>query len=251
MLKKIIVETTVETMVATTIDMMIAIKETFPSAIFFGFTGTPIFVKNAISKKSIKQTTANLFNDCLHKYVITDAIRDENVLKFSIEYYNVFKSKKSVENLQVEGIDKQEVYESEEYINTIVDYILANHNRKTHHRTFTAMLCLSSVDILIKYYELLKAKKVAGEHRLNIATIFSYAPNPEDASANGEIPEEDFPETNMAAEPSSNYGKIPNKDKLDEYIADYNLQFGAKHSAKDGNTFLNYKKDISKRVKNK
>lgn len=217
----------------------------------FGFTGTPIFVKNAISKKSIKQTTANLFHECLHQYVITDAIRDENVLKFSIEYYNVFKSKDGVDDTKVEDINKQEVYESEDYLNTITNYIIANHNRKTHHRSFTAMFCVSSVDILIKYYELLKAKKQAGEHRLNLATIFSYAPNPEDADANGEIPEEDFPGTLMAAEPSASYGKIPHKDKLDEFIADYNTQFGGKHSAKDGNTFLNYKKDISKRVKNK
>jgi len=217
----------------------------------FGFTGTPIFVKNAISIKSVKQTTANLFHECLHRYVITDAIRDENVLKFSIEYYNVFKSKEGVEDIKVEEIDKQEVYESDEYLNSITNYIIANHNRKTHHREFTAIFCVSSVDILIKYYELLKAKKEAGEHRLNIATIFSYAPNPEDASANGEIPEEDFPGMAMAAEASASYGKIPHKDKLDIYIEDYNKQFGDKHSAKDGNSFLNYKKSISKRVKNK
>lgn len=80
----------------------------------FGFTGTPIFVKNAISKKSIKQTTANLFDECLHKYVITDAIRDENVLKFSIEYYNVFKQKDEGDDTQVEAINKQEVYESDD-----------------------------------------------------------------------------------------------------------------------------------------
>jgi type I restriction enzyme R subunit len=217
----------------------------------FGFTGTPIFVKNALSKKSIKQTTATLFDDCLHRYVITDAIRDENVLKFSIEYYNVFKSKESLDDIKVEDINTQEVYESDDYINTITNYILANHNRKTHHRTFTALFCVSSVAVLIKYYDVLKAKKEAGEHRLNIATIFSYAPNPEDPDANGEILEEDFPSYNMAAEPSATYITIPRKDKLDDYIADYNQQFGTKHSAKDGVAFLNYKKDISKRVKNK
>lgn len=217
----------------------------------FGFTGTPIFVKNALSKKSVKQTTANLFDECLHKYVITDAIRDENVLKFSIEYYNVFKSKEQVLDIKVEDINTQEVYESDDYINAITNYILANHHRKTHHRAFTAMFCVSSVAILIKYYDLLKAKKEAGEHLLNIAAIFSYAPNPEDAAANGEILEEDFPDMMMAAESGATYGNIPHKDKLDQYIADYNQQFGSKHSAKDGHTFLSYKKDISKRVKNK
>jgi type I restriction enzyme R subunit len=221
----------------------------------FGFTGTPIFVKNALSKNSIKQTTANLFNECLHRYVITDAIRDENVLKFSIEYYNVFKSKEDIAELKVEDIDKQEVYESDEYIETITNYIIANHNRKTHNRTFTAMLCLSSVDILIKYYELFKAKKQAGEHKLNIATIFSYNAIEKSKEDNGFIPEEDYESSieenwNIAAEPDEPY-HIYSRDKLDEFIEDYNKQFQAKHSAKDGNTFLNYKKDISKRVKNK
>jgi len=210
----------------------------------FGFTGTPIFVKNAISKKSIKQTTANLFDECLHQYVITDAIRDENVLKFSIEYYNVFKQKEGFDDdSKVEDIDKQEVYESDNYLKTITNYIVANHNRKTHHRTFTAILCVSSVDILIKYYELFKAKKEAGEHKLNIATIFSYNANEPDKDAEGQIHEEDVSDDKPVNKHS--------RDKLDEFIADYNKQFGSKHSTKDGKAFLNYKKDISKRVKNK
>lgn len=216
----------------------------------FGFTGTPIFVKNALSKKSIKQTTANLFHDCLHRYVITDAIRDENVLKFSIEYYNVFKSKDQIADINVEDIDTHEVYESDEYINTITNYIIANHNRKTHNRTFTAMFCVSSVDVLIKYYELFKSKKVAGEHNLKIATIFSYNANEEDKDANGDI--DDFEEDyDMVAEPSTDYKSMRSRDKLDSYITDFNQQFNTKHSAKDGITFLNYKKDISKRVVNK
>ncbi len=216
----------------------------------FGFTGTPIFVKNALSKKSIKQTTANLFHDCLHRYVITDAIRDENVLKFSIEYYNVFKSKDQIADINVEDIDTQEVYESDEYINTITNYIIANHNRKTHNRAFTAMFCVSSVDVLIKYYELFKSKKVAGEHNLKIATIFSYNVNEEDKDANGDT--DDFEEDyDMVAEPSTDYKSMRSRDKLDSYITDFNQQFNTKHSAKDGITFLNYKKDISKRVVNK
>ncbi len=209
----------------------------------FGFTGTPIFIENALSIKSIKQTTANLFNECLHKYIITDAIRDENVLKFSIEYYKTFKSNKKIDDIKVEDIDKQEVYRSDEYINNITNYIIANHNRKTHNRTFTAILCVSSVEILIKYYELFKAKKQASEHKLNIATIFSYNVNEEDKDAEGQIHEEDVNDDKPVNKHS--------RDKLDEFIADYNQQFGSKHSAKDGNAFLNYKKDISKRVKNK
>lgn len=214
----------------------------------FGFTGTPIFAKNAHRENSLKYTTTMLFDDCLHRYVITDAIRDENVLKFSIEYYNVFKSKKEIEDLQVEGINKAEVYESDEYVETVTNYIIANHNRKTHNRTFTAMFCVSSVDMLIKYYDLLKEKKEEGKHNLNIATIFSYGANEEDKTADGFIGEEDY---NLAAEEGSEYKILPRRDKLDEYINDFNEIFNTRHSAKDGNAFLNYKKDISKKVRNR
>lgn len=215
----------------------------------FGFTGTPIFAKNAHLENGIKYTTNSLFNDCLHRYVITDAIRDENVLKFSIEYYNVFKQKEDIEDIKVEGIDKKEVYESDTYIETITNYIIANHNRKTHNKEFTAMLCVSSVEVLIKYYDFFKAKADAGKHNLKIATIFSFAANPEDKSADGMLPDEDI---TIAAEPDAGYqAKLPHRDKLDNYIEDYNKNFGTKHSAKDGNAFLNYKKDISKRVRNR
>ena len=212
----------------------------------FGFTGTPIFAKNAHRENSLIYTTTMLFDDCLHRYVITDAIRDENVLKFSIEYYNVFKSKNEIEDLQVEGINKAEVYESDEYVETVTNYIIANHNRKTHNRTFTAMFCVSSVDMLIKYYDLLKEKKEEGKHNLNIATIFSYGANEEDKTADGFIAEEDY---NLAAEAGSEYKVLPRRDKLDEYINDFNEIFSTRHSAKDGNAFLNYKKDISKKGK--
>jgi len=216
----------------------------------FGFTGTPIFLKNAHIENSLKYTTKMLFDKCLHRYVITDAIRDENVLKFSIEYYNIFKSKGNIDDTKVEDINTQEIYESDEYIEKITNYIIKNHNRKTHNRTFTAMFCVSSVDILIKYYELFKVKKENKEHNLKIATIFSYAANPEDKNANGDIQEEDF---SIAAEPGAIYKTehLQRRDKLDAFISDYNKTFGSKHSAKDGVAFLNYKKDISKRVKNK
>jgi len=214
----------------------------------FGFTGTPIFAKNAHRENSLKYTTTMLFDDCLHRYVITDAIRDENVLKFSIEYYNVFKSKNEIEDLQVEGINKAEVYESDEYAETVTNYIIANHNRKTYNRTFTAMFCVSSVDMLIKYYDLLKEKKEEGKHNLNIATIFSYGANEEDKTGDGFIAEEDY---NLAAEDGSEYRILPRRDKLDLYINDFNEIFNTRHSAKDGNAFLNYKKDISKKVRSR
>lgn len=103
------------------------------------------------------------------------------------------------------------------------------------------------MEVLVKYYDLFKQKRNNGEHNLRVATIFSYAPNEEDKNADGMIPEEDF---RIAAEPQAAY-KIPHRDKLDHYIEDYNQLFNTKHSMKDGNAFLNYKKDISKRVRNR
>lgn len=220
------------------------ITKFFTNHQLFGFTGTPIFEENALSVKSIKQTTANLFHECLHKYVITDAIRDENVLKFSIEYYNVFKKKiEDEEDVKVEAIDTKEVYESDGYLDTITNYILKNHYYKTNSRKFTAMFCVSSVDVLIKYYELFKAKKEAGEHNYKIATIFSYAANPEVDTIEGNIAEEEVTDgvpVNQSV-----------RDKLDEFITDYNTMFNDAHSANDAKSFLNYKTNISKRVRNK
>ena len=142
----------------------------------FGFTGTPIFAENAVKNELGKRTTKELFGECLHKYVITDAIRDENVLKFSVEYVGKYKNKNSATeiDIQVEDIDVEELMESPARLEKIVDYIIANHGKKTHNKEFTAMFCVSSIPTLIKYYELFQRKKMLGEHDLKIATIFSY-----------------------------------------------------------------------------
>src|SRR5690606_2157553 len=106
----------------------------------FGFTGTPIFADNAHGSGINKRTTKDLFGECLHKYVITDAIRDENVLKFSVEYYKGFKINPETINtdLRVEDIDRSETYEWNKRLESIVDFVIANHDRKTHSRDFTA-----------------------------------------------------------------------------------------------------------------
>ncbi|NLI41198.1 MAG: type I restriction endonuclease subunit R, partial [Caldisericales bacterium] len=158
----------------------------------FGFTGTPIFAENAVKNELGKKTTKELFGECLHKYVITDAIRDENVLKFSVEYVGRYRNRDSANeiDIQVEDIDVDELMESPARLEKIVDYIIAHHNRKTHNREFTAMFCVSSIPALIRYYELLQRKKMLGNHDLKIATIFSYIANEDDVDANGFIPEE-------------------------------------------------------------
>jgi type I restriction enzyme R subunit len=208
----------------------------------FGFTGTPIFVDNAAKNALGKRTTKDLFDECLHKYVITDAIRDENVLRFSVEYIRTFKRKDQIEDIEVEAIDTAEVMEAPERLEKITDYIIANHNRKTHSKEFTAIFCVSNVKTLIKYYEFFKSKKEAGEHDLKIGTIFSYQANEEDSDeATGLTDYDDIPEE----------GKPVNKhsrEKLEEYIADYNQMLGSNFST---DNFYGYYQDIGKKVKAK
>lgn len=220
----------------------------FKNIQMFGFTGTPIFVDNAVKNELGKRTTKELFGECLHKYVITDAIRDENVLKFSVEYVGKYKNRRSANeiDIQVEDIDIEELMESPARLEKIVDYIIAYHNKKTHNKEFTAMFCVSSIPTLIKYYELLQRKKMLGEHDLKIATIFSFIANEDDADANGFIPEE----ITVAAEPEIAYATNPHtREKLDEYIGHYNQMFGTAYSTKDNQSFYNYYNDISKKVK--
>ena len=225
------------------------IKAFFHNIQMFGFTGTPIFADNAVKNELGKRTTAELFGDCLHKYVITDAIRDENVLKFSIEYVGRYKQKEGREtniDIEVEDIDTKELMEDRSRLNKISDYILAHHNRKTHSREFTGMFCVSSVDTLIKYCDLFQQKKEAGEHNLRIATIFSYVSNEDDADANGFLPEE----LSVVEEPKVLFGlQAHSREKLDEFIGHYNQMFGTKFSTKDSESFYNYYNDISKKVK--
>ena len=220
----------------------------FKNIQIFGFTGTPIFAENAVKNELGKKTTKELFGECLHKYVITDAIRDENVLKFSVEYVGRYRNRDSANeiDIQVEDIDVEELMESPQRLEKIVDYIIAHHSRKTHNREFTAMFCVSSIPALIRYYELLYRKKMLGEHDLKIATIFSYIANEADVDANGFIPEE----ISAAAEPEIEYAINPHtREKLDEFIGHYNQMFGSAFSTKDSQSFYNYYNDISKKVK--
>lgn len=178
--------------------------------------------------------------------MITDAIKDENVLKFSIEYIGKYKNKDGSKNeidIEVEDIDTKELLESPQRLEKITDYIIANHNRKTHSKEFTALFCVSSIDTLIKYYDLFYAKKQAGQHNLRIATIFSFTANEDDKDANGFIPDADL---------DIKEGAIINqhsRDKLDEYIEHYNQSYNTKFSTKNSQLYYNYYNDIAKKVK--
>ena len=218
----------------------------FTNAQLIGFTGTPIFPENAQGNKYGKRTTAELFDEILHRYVITDAISDDNVLKFSIEYVGKYKEKEGSAtdvDIEVENIDVKELLESPQRIEKIVEYVIANHDRKTHSKEFTAMMCVSGVDVLTKYYDLFKSKK----HNLKIATIFSYSANEEDKDANGfyELDESD------GAHIDDTHINQHSRDKLEGYIQDYNAMFGSKFTTRDSQSFYNYYNDISKKVKNR
>lgn len=224
------------------------IKEYFSHAQLFGFTGTPIFADNASKNELGKRTTKDLFEDCLHKYVITDAIKDENVLKFSVEYVGRYRQKDTATeiDIEVEDIDTRELMEDKRRLERIADYIVAHHDRKTHKKRFSAMFCVDSVKSLIQYYDIFQRKKIAGEHSLNIVTIFSYAANPTDAEADGRLPEE----LSVWEEPRVLYGLQGNeREKLDAYIDDYNRLYGTKYSTKTSEDFYNYYNDISKKLK--
>ena len=222
------------------------ITQYFKNFQMFGFTGTPIFAENAVGSEADKKTTAQLFEECLHKYVITDAIGDENVLRFLVEYVGRYKNKIQSENevdIEVEGIDTRELMESPARIEKITDYIIANHDRKTHSKEFTAIFCVSSIDVLTKYYETFRKRRAEGKHNLKIATIFSYAANEEDHDADGMIGEADV-------EIGENQPvNIHSRDKLEGYIGDYNKLFGTNFTTKDNKSFYNYYKNIAQRVK--
>lgn len=225
----------------------------FTNAQMFGFTGTPIFADNAVKNELGKRTTKELFDERLHEYVITDAIKDENVLKFSIEYVGRYRQKEDSANfidIDVEDIDTKELLDSPKRLEKITDYIIAHHKLKTQHKTYTAMMCVSSVENLIKYYEFFRAKKKEGLHDLKIATIFSYTANEEDKDANGEFPQIEQTHA-MAAEPTVSYNNKHTREYLDDFISDYNEMFNSSYSTKDSQSFYNYYNNISKRVKTK
>jgi type I restriction enzyme, R subunit len=215
------------------------IKKFFTNAQMFGFTGTPILAENATSNEQGKRTTKDLFEKCLHQYVITNAIADENVLKFSVEYWGKIKRKDG--SLITEPKLDREFFNNPDRISLIVDWIIANHNRKTHGRKFSAMLCVSNIDSLLTYYAAFKSKQQQDLHDLRIVTIFTPGTNEADADANGLIGEPDF-------EIGTDSSRSHSRDKLNEFIVDYNQTYQTQHSAKDSQAFYTYYKDISKRM---
>ncbi|AFD07024.1 type I restriction endonuclease subunit R [Solitalea canadensis] len=211
----------------------------------FGFTGTPIFPQNALGA----ETTASVFGRELHSYVITDAIRDEKVLKFKVDYNDVRPQFKGIESEQDEkklsAAENKKALLHPSRIKEISQYILQNFKIKTHrnqgsNKGFNAMFAVSSVDAAKCYYEELNNLQKDSDKPVKIATIFSFAAN-EEQSAIGEIVDESF-------EPSAMDSSA--KEFLTKAINDYNTMFKTSYGV-DSNEFQNYYRDLAKRVKNK
>ena len=219
------------------------IKKKFKQYYQFGFTGTPIFPENA----SGAETTASVFGRELHSYVITDAIRDEKVLKFKVDYNDVRPRFKSIEMEQdVEKLSAAETKEAllhPERIKEVSQYILSNFRIKTHRshigaNGFNALFAVSSVDAAKLYYESLNDLQKNSDKPIKIATIFSFAPN-EEQNAIGEILDETFEPTAMNSSA---------KEFLTLAIKDYNKMFSTSFGV-DSKEFQNYYRDLANRVK--
>ena len=219
------------------------LKKKFKKFYQFGFTGTPIFPQNALGA----ETTASVFGTELHSYVITDAIRDEKVLKFKVDYNDVRPQFKDIETEQDEkkltAAENKQALLHPDRIQEISQYILNNYRQKTHRlqaggKGFNAMFAVSSVDAAKLYYESLNRLQEGSDKPLKIATIFSFTAN-EEQDVVGEIPDESFEVTAMNSSA---------KEFLTAAINDYNAMFRTNYGV-DSNAFQNYYRDLAKRVK--
>ena len=218
------------------------LKQKFKKYCQFGFTGTPIKVENALGS----ETTASVFCRELHAYVITDAIRDQKVLKFKVDYNDVRPQFKSLETEQdlgkLSAAENKKALLHPTRITEISAYILEHFNQKTHRQNgkgFNAMFAVSSVEAAKAYYQELQDQQAGKAKPLKIATIFSYAANEEQAAI-GEIDDETFSPADLA--------DISSKEFLSGAISDYNRLFQTNFSI-NGNEFQNYYRDLAKRVK--
>ena len=221
------------------------LKKKFKRFYQFGFTGTPIFPENALGA----ETTSSVFGRELHSYVITDAIRDEKVLKFKVDYNDVRPQFKAIETeldeKKLNAAENKQALLHPDRIQEISQYILNNFRQKTHRlqasaKGFNAMFAVSSVDAAKLYYESFKSLQEGHDTPLRVATIFSFAAN-EEQDAVGDILDESF---DVSAMNSSA------KEFLSAAIADYNAFFKTNFGV-DSNGFQNYYRDLAKQVKSK
>ncbi|WP_204193849.1 MULTISPECIES: type I restriction endonuclease subunit R [unclassified Staphylococcus] len=199
------------------------IRQHFLNAQYFGFTGTPRFEENSSQDG---RATADIFEKCLHTYLIKDAIRDGNVLGFSVEYISTFaRELHEMDDTYVANIDENELWMADDRLKLVAQHMIDNHHKKTRNQMYTSIFTVQSIPMAIKYYKIFKQLKEEGKHDLNVSTIFTYGAN-EDSKQ-----QTDNKHT---------------KDELAEIMKDYNATFDKNYSLDSFDGFFN---DISKRVK--
>lgn len=257
-------------------EMHTAITKNFKKYHLFGFTGTPIFAQNAGTGGDLRlKTTQQAFGDKLHTYTIVDAINDENVLPFRIDYVNTIKEKTGIADEQISAIDREKAMASPERVSQVVKYITDHFDQKTkrssyysfrvlddihkvasakkgasvsEHKTeqklngFNAMFAVASIPMAKAYYNEFKKQQadLPESQRLKIATIYSYSANEEDIDG---ILAEENPESTTQLDQQS-------RDFLEGAIKDYNQMFATNYDT-SGDKFQNYYKDLSLRMKNR
>ena len=257
-------------------EMHTAITKNFKKYHLFGFTGTPIFAQNAGTGGDLRlKTTQQAFGDKLHTYTIVDAINDENVLPFRIDYVNTIKEKTGIADEQISAIDREKAMASPERVSQVVKYIIDHFDQKTkrssyysfrvlddihkvasakkgamvsEHKTeqklngFNAMFAVASIPMAKAYYNEFKKQQadLPEAQRLKIATIYSYSANEEDIDG---ILAEENPESTTQLDQQS-------RDFLEGAIKDYNQMFATNYDT-SGDKFQNYYKDLSLRMKNR
>ena len=256
-------------------EMHNAITKNFKKYHIFGFTGTPIFAQNASSGGDMRlKTTQQAFGEKLHTYTIVDAINDENVLPFRIDYVNTLKTKEDILDKQISAIDRERIMSAPERVSAVVKYILEHFEQKTKRTSyysyrvaqnieqmakakkgdvkeekmtqklagFNAMFAVASIDMAKAYYNEFKAQQahLPEAQKLKIATIYSYGANEEEID--GILVEENPESTTNLDQPS--------RDFLDGAIKDYNQIFSTNYDT-SSDKFQNYYKDLSLRMKNR
>ena len=256
-------------------EMHNAITKNFKKYHIFGFTGTPIFAQNASSGGDMKlKTTQQAFGDKLHTYTIVDAINDENVLPFRIDYVNTLKTKEDILDKQISAIDRERILSAPERVKEVVKYILEHFEQKTKRTSyysyrvaqnieqiatakkgevkeskmtlklagFNAMFAVASIEMAKAYYNEFKAQQahLPEAQRLKIATIYSYGANEEEIDG---ILVEENPESTTSLDQQS-------RDFLEGAIKDYNQMFSTNYDT-SSDKFQNYYKDLSLRMKNR
>ena len=231
-------------------EMHVSITKHFKKYHLFGFTGTPIFADNAGSGRNFNlRTTEQAFGDKLHTYTIVDAIRDENVLPFRVDYIKTIRERDQYENQKVYDIYREGAYKAAARVDLATNYILDHFTQKTKRSHgyafkgtrvmgFNSILATASIDMAKVYYTAFKRiQEERGGERLKVAIIYSFGPNETDDSCG--LPDESFDVESL---------DTPSRDFLEDAIADYNAMFSTSFDT-SSQGFRNYYKDLSDRMK--